>query len=108
MYNADFAHGAFLFDQEVKLAIKAEIKSLLAHSGHAVAGLATPMLSQTMSLLQSAITHIGTGAQRQVHRRLSLPRDGQRRCVASAAVQASECTERLDQCSGGLHAAPSA
>ena len=51
MYNHDLTHGAFLLDREVKQAIMAEMRGLLARSGSAVVGLAKPVLARTLTLM---------------------------------------------------------
>lgn len=51
MYNHDLTHGAFLLDREVKQAIMAEMRGLLARSGSAVVGLARPVLARTLTLM---------------------------------------------------------
>jgi hypothetical protein len=51
MYNHELTHGAFLLDTEVKQAIMAEVRGLLARSGSAVVGLARPVLVGTLTLM---------------------------------------------------------
>lgn len=51
MYNHELTHGAFLLDREVKQAIMAEMRGLLARSGSAVVGLARPVLARTLTLM---------------------------------------------------------
>jgi hypothetical protein len=51
MYNHELTHGAFLLDYEVKQAIVAEMRGLLARSGSAVVGLARPVLARTLTFI---------------------------------------------------------
>eukprot|EP00879_Flechtneria_rotunda_P012361 GHRR01012908.1.p1 GENE.GHRR01012908.1~~GHRR01012908.1.p1 ORF type:complete len:712 (+),score=258.73 GHRR01012908.1:229-2364(+) len=59
MYNSDLTHGAFLLDTEVKQAIMAEMRGLLARSGSAVVGLAKPVLAHTLTLMTHGFTSHG-------------------------------------------------
>lgn len=68
LYNEGLGHGDFLFDKEVKRAIRQEVKGLLTHSGHAVAGLAAPMLGKTVSRLGDVLSNLGAGTQQRLRR----------------------------------------
>lgn len=57
MYNHELTHGAFLLDNEVKQAIMAEMRGLLARSGSAVVGLARPVLARTLTLMTHGFAH---------------------------------------------------
>jgi hypothetical protein len=59
MYNHELTHGAFLLDNEVKQAIMAEMRGLLARSGSAVVGLARPVLARTLTLMTHGFAHSG-------------------------------------------------
>lgn len=59
MYNHELTHGAFLLDTEVKQAIMAEMRGLLARSGSAVVGLARPMLKRTLTLMTHGFSQGG-------------------------------------------------
>jgi hypothetical protein len=79
VYNHELTHGAFLLDYEVKQAIVAEMRGLLARSGSAVVGLAKPVLARTLTLM----THGFVGGPSRVSMKKG---GGNGRCVVYAAA----------------------